>query len=114
LFSLIRANHPISFTTALILILLLLHALSPVSSLYRSLHALDLIVTETKKQSQHCLHPHIIRHQLILLSPALQGLVFLEMLEQSFSDAQQLLAMLILLFRIVINVEPELPSLVRQ
>ena len=38
----------------------------------------------------------------------------LEMLEQSFSDAQQLLAMLILLFGIVINVEPELPSLVRQ
>jgi hypothetical protein len=40
--------------------------------------------------------------------------VLLEMLEESFPDAQQLLAMLILLFRVVINVEPELPSLVRQ
>jgi hypothetical protein len=60
------------------------------------------------------LHAHIIRHQLVLLSPAFQGFVLLEMLEESFPDAEQLLAMLILLFRVVINVEPELPSLVRQ
>ena len=98
----------------MILILQLLHALSPVRSLHSSLHALDLIVTQPQKQSQHPLHPHIVRHQLVLLSPAFQGLVLLEMLEESFPDAQQLLAMLILLFRVVINVEPELPSLVRQ
>jgi hypothetical protein len=113
LLSLIRPNEPSTITT-LILILLLLHALSPVRSLNSSLYALNLIVTQSKKQSQHRLHPHIIRHQLVLLSPPFQGLVLLEMLEQSFSDVQQLLAMLILLFRVVVNVEPELPPLVRQ